>query len=157
MLVCDKHTRRHLQQTRQHTSACVLTCLLLVHQSRLEWLKIFRLTRLHCPDMYLLPPDMRGDIRSEWDETKQHDVLFLLTVRPPDQAELALMQQDGNEPHPAEKFGLAYVRGCEVMEVKDEGVILLPASKQTAFASRALTLVVVCRDCGNVTCCAPHS
>ncbi|KAA6418260.1 MAG: embryo defective protein [Trebouxia sp. A1-2] len=64
--------------------------------------------------------DMRGDIRSEWDETKQHDVLFLLTIRPPDQAELALMQQDGAEPHPAEKFGLAYVRGCEVMEVKDE-------------------------------------
>ncbi len=76
---------------------------------------------------------MRGDIRSEWDETKQHDVLFLLTIRPPDQAELALMQQDGAEPHPAEKFGLAYVRGCEVMEVKDEGqsscvsVLCLPA------------------------------
>ncbi len=67
---------------------------------------------------------MRGDIRSEWDETKQHDVLFLLTIRPPDQAELALMQQDGAEPHPAEKFGLAYVRGCEVMEVKDEGTAL---------------------------------
>ena len=67
---------------------------------------------------------MRGDIRSEWDETKQHDVLFLLTIRPPDQAELALMQQDGAEPHPAEKFGLAYVRGCEVMEVKDEGTVL---------------------------------
>ena len=66
--------------------------------------------------------DMRGDIRSEWDETKQHDVLFLLTVRPPDQAELALMQQDGKEPHPAERFGLAYVRGCEVIEVKDEGM-----------------------------------
>ena len=66
---------------------------------------------------------MRGDIRSEWDETKQHDVLFLLTICPPYQAELALMQQDGAEPHPAEKFGLAYVRGCEVMEVKDEGTV----------------------------------
>ena len=83
---------------------------------------------------------MRGDIRSEWDETKQHDVLFLLSIRPPDQAELALIQQDGNEPHPAEKFGLAYVRGCEVMEVKDEGVtILFPASQQTAFTSLAMT------------------
>lgn len=69
--------------------------------------------------------DMRGDIRSEWDETKQHDVLFLLTLRPPVQAELALLQQDGTELHPAEKFGLAYVRGCEVLEVKDEGVLTL--------------------------------
>lgn len=67
---------------------------------------------------------MRGDIRSEWDETKQHDVLFLLTIHPPDQADLALMQQDGAVPHPAEKFGLAYVRGCEVLEVKDEGITL---------------------------------
>ena len=37
---------------------------------------------------YCLDADMRGAICSEWDETKQHDVLFLLTVRPPDQAEL---------------------------------------------------------------------
>ena len=66
---------------------------------------------------------MRGDIRSEWDDTKQHDVLFLLTIRPPDQAELAILQQDGAELHPAEKFGLAYVRGCEVLEVKDEGAL----------------------------------
>lgn len=64
---------------------------------------------------------MRGDIRSEWDETKQHDVLFLMTIRPPDAADLALMQQEGSDPHPAEKAGLVYVRGCEVIEVKDEG------------------------------------
>ena len=99
---------------------------------------------------------MRGDIRSEWDETKQHDVLFLLTIRPPDQAELALMQQDGHEPHPAEKFGLAYVRGCEVMEVKDEGMILHPASNQNAIIGLAMTLVVICRGCGDVKCCVPH-
>lgn len=69
---------------------------------------------------------MRGDIRSEWDETKQHDVLFLLTIRPPDQAELAVLQQGGAELHPAEKFGLAYVRGCEVLDIKDEGTPLPP-------------------------------
>lgn len=28
--------------------------------------------------------NLRPDIRSEWDELKQHDVLFLLTIRPPD-------------------------------------------------------------------------
>ena len=66
---------------------------------------------------------MRGDIRSEWDETKQHDVLFLLTIRPPDAAEIAPAAQDGLDLHPAEKFGLVYVRGCEVIEVKDEGTL----------------------------------
>lgn len=71
-------------------------------------------------DIVIDTSNMRGDIRSEWDETKQHDVLFLLTIRPPDQAELAVLQQGGGELHPAEKFGLAYVRGCEVLEVKDE-------------------------------------
>ena len=41
--------------------------------------------------------DMRGDIRSESDVTMQHGVLFLLTVRLPDQAELTLLQQHGKE------------------------------------------------------------
>ncbi|KAL3158109.1 hypothetical protein ABBQ32_011710 [Trebouxia sp. C0010 RCD-2024] len=71
-------------------------------------------------DIVIDTTNMRGDIRSEWDETKQHDVLFLLTIRPPDQAELAVLQQGGAELHPAEKFGLAYVRGCEVLDIKDE-------------------------------------
>ena len=139
-----------------HVCMCADLSAACAPDQRPAWLGTGTLKRLHCPDMYLLPADMRGDIRSEWDETKQHDVLFLLTVRPPDQAELALMQQDGNEPHPAEKFGLAYVRGCEVMEVKDEGVILFPASKQTAITGLAMTLVVICRGCGNMKCCAPH-
>ena len=77
---------------------------------------------------------MRGDIRSEWDDTKQHDVLFLLTIRPPDQAELAILQQDGAELHPAEKFGLAYVRGCEVLEVKDEGALPSPPAHAPTHA-----------------------
>lgn len=82
---------------------------------------------------------MRGDIRSEWDDTKQHDVLFLLTIRPPDQAELAILQQDGAELHPAEKFGLAYVRGCEVLEVKDEG-----ACPTSACCSHTPFLTILC-------------
>ena len=31
---------------------------------------------------------MRGEVRSEWDELKQHDVLFLMTIRPPDAMQL---------------------------------------------------------------------
>lgn len=58
---------------------------------------------------------------AEWDELKQHDVLFLLTVRPPTAAAAAAAFADGREPNVVEKHGLAYVRGCEVIEVRDEG------------------------------------
>ena len=60
-------------------------------------------------------------MRSEWDEAKQHDVLFLLTIRPPGATELAHMRTQGAQLNPMELYGLAYVRGCEVIEVKDEG------------------------------------
>ncbi|GLI62109.1 hypothetical protein VaNZ11_004692 [Volvox africanus] len=64
---------------------------------------------------------LRGDVRAEWDELKQHDVLFLLTIRPPTAAAAAAAFADGREPNAAEKHGLVYVRGCEVIEVRDEG------------------------------------
>jgi len=60
---------------------------------------------------------LRGDVRGEWDELKQHDVVFLLTVQPPDQATLAMLRADGAEPSPADAHGLIYVRGAEVIEV----------------------------------------
>jgi hypothetical protein len=61
---------------------------------------------------------MRGEVRAEWDEVKQHDVLFLLTIRPPLAGELEAWAAAGQgEPNPAEKYGLVYVRGCEVTEV----------------------------------------
>jgi intron-binding protein aquarius len=60
-------------------------------------------------------------VRSEWDEVKQHDVLFLLTVRPPDAGQLAEMRSRPEEPGVMELHGLVTVRGCEVVEVKDEG------------------------------------
>jgi intron-binding protein aquarius len=50
----------------------------------------------------------------EWDELKQHDVLFLLTIRPPSGSDVAAMTEDGRTPNAAEKYGLVYVRGCEV-------------------------------------------
>lgn len=36
---------------------------------------------------------LRPDIRAEWDELKQHDVLFLLTIRPPDSITRSYMAQ----------------------------------------------------------------
>ncbi len=65
---------------------------------------------------------MRPDVKAEWDELKQHDVLFLLTVRPPDSNAQHIAQQQGRTRTPAEEHGLVYVRGCEVIEIKDAGV-----------------------------------
>ncbi len=66
---------------------------------------------------------LRADVRGDWDEAKQHDVLFLLTIRPPDANELAALRTAGEQQrvNPMELYGLTYVRGCEVIEVKDEG------------------------------------
>jgi intron-binding protein aquarius len=62
-------------------------------------------------------------VRGEWDEAKQHDVLFLLSVRPPDAGQLAEMRARADAPGVMELYGLVTVRGCEVIEVKDEGAI----------------------------------
>lgn len=64
---------------------------------------------------------LRGDVRGEWDEVKQHDVLFLLTVRPPDaltQSEVTASSQE--EMAVPDRYGLQYVRGGEVIEIRDE-------------------------------------
>lgn len=71
---------------------------------------------------------LRGEVRAEWDETKQHDVLFLLTIRPPDAGQLAEMKSRAEPPGVMELYGLVTVRGCEVIEVKDEGEIFTRAS-----------------------------
>lgn len=36
---------------------------------------------------------LRGDVRGEWDELKEHDVLFLLTIRPPTDQEVGPVLQ----------------------------------------------------------------
>ena len=72
--------------------------------------------------------ELRGDVRGEWDDMKQHDVVFLLTVRPPDQATLAQLRTEGTEPSPADTYGLVYVRGAEVIEVRAQCPEALPVS-----------------------------
>jgi intron-binding protein aquarius len=52
---------------------------------------------------------LRPAIRAEWDELRQHDILFLLAVQPP----------SGGGSSPAERHGLRSVRGCEVIELRD--------------------------------------
>jgi intron-binding protein aquarius len=79
--------------------------------------------------------NLRGPVRAEWDQIKQHDVLFLLAAEGPSHAggqsggdagqqqHLAGggHQQRGGVPeqNPAERYGLKYVRGAEVIEVRD--------------------------------------
>lgn len=60
----------------------------------------------------------RGSMRSEWDELKEHDVLFLLSIQPPLEQ---LSKEETVELSVPDRFGLQYVRGCEVIEMRDEG------------------------------------
>jgi hypothetical protein len=65
-----------------------------------------------------LGAELRGDVRGEWDELKQHDVVFLVTVRPPEETRLAELRASGGELSPADTYGLVYVRGAEIIEVR---------------------------------------
>lgn len=58
-----------------------------------------------------------SQIRSEWNGLKEHDVLFLLSVRPFLEP---LSGEEASNLSVPERFGLQYVRGCEVIEIRDE-------------------------------------
>lgn len=68
-----------------------------------------------------------GRLREEWDALREHDVVFLLTIRAPEQppapaqrsgrAGAAAAEED--ETFPA-RYGVVYVRGAEVVHVRDE-------------------------------------
>ncbi|CAI5484003.1 unnamed protein product [Closterium sp. Yama58-4] len=91
----------------------------------------------------------KAAMRSEWEEIKEHDVLFLLAIHPDEialqaAADAAAAQaaaqakreagEDGAEEEEAaadaaavvsslsvpQRYGLRYVRGCEVIELRDE-------------------------------------
>ncbi|KAB2627442.1 intron-binding protein aquarius-like [Pyrus ussuriensis x Pyrus communis] len=64
----------------------------------------------------------RGQMRSEWNALKEHDVLFLLSIRP--SFEPLSAEEDGKASVP-QRLGLQYVRGCEVIEIRDEEGILM--------------------------------
>ena len=71
---------------------------------------------------------LRGPVRSEWDQIKQHDVLFLMAAEGPADGSQSMRAGAGGgdsggggrgykaELNPAERFGLKYVRGAEVVE-----------------------------------------
>jgi Intron-binding protein aquarius N-terminus len=57
----------------------------------------------------------RNDIREEWDELKEHDVLFLLTVQPPSAKEAAAAMASGGEDAIARAAGLQCVAICKTL------------------------------------------
>ncbi|KAK3147071.1 hypothetical protein QOZ80_3BG0277710 [Eleusine coracana subsp. coracana] len=59
----------------------------------------------------------RPQIKSEWDALKEHDVLFLLSIRPSFEP---LSSEELAKSTVPERLGLQYVRGCEVIEIRDE-------------------------------------
>ncbi|KAL6878408.1 hypothetical protein ACP4OV_012578 [Aristida adscensionis] len=59
----------------------------------------------------------RPQIKSEWDALKEHDVLFLLSIRPSFEP---LSPEEAAKSTVPERLGLQYVRGCEVIEIRDE-------------------------------------
>ncbi|PIN23485.1 DEAD box containing helicase [Handroanthus impetiginosus] len=59
----------------------------------------------------------KAQIRSEWNALKEHDVLFLLSVRPSFEP---LSTEEAEKATVPQKLGLQYVRGCEIIEIRDE-------------------------------------
>ncbi|CAN1813775.1 RNA helicase aquarius [Linum perenne] len=64
----------------------------------------------------------RSNIRSEWDSLKEHDVLFLLSIRPSFEP---LSAEEAEKASVPQRLGLQYVRGCEVIEIRDEMGMLM--------------------------------
>ena len=78
------------------------------------------------------------DIKQEWDSLKQHDIVFLLCLRAP----LDVLDEDNNkdasEDVPpkvaADRAGIVYVRGAEVIEMRDSAGKLMNDFSGRIFA-----------------------
>ncbi|GAB2295857.1 hypothetical protein Dimus_030008 [Dionaea muscipula] len=64
----------------------------------------------------------RAHIRSEWDALKEHDVLFLLCICPSFEP---LSLEEAAKATVPQRLGLQYVRGCEIVEIRDEDGTLM--------------------------------
>ncbi|KAI3845892.1 hypothetical protein MKX03_024501 [Papaver bracteatum] len=59
----------------------------------------------------------KAEIRSEWNSLKEHDVLSLLSIRPSFEP---LSSEEAAKSSLPERLGIQFVRGCEVIEIRDE-------------------------------------
>jgi len=64
----------------------------------------------------------KAQIRSEWNALKEHDVLFLLSIQPSFEP---LSAEEAAKASVPQRLGLQYVRGCEIIEIRDEEGILM--------------------------------
>ncbi|KAH9709891.1 P-loop containing nucleoside triphosphate hydrolases superfamily protein [Citrus sinensis] len=64
----------------------------------------------------------KAHVRSEWNALKEHDVLFLLSIRPSFEP---LSAEEAAKASVPQKLGLQCVRGCEIIEIRDEDGTLM--------------------------------
>ncbi|KAF9611000.1 hypothetical protein IFM89_026306 [Coptis chinensis] len=64
----------------------------------------------------------KAQMRSEWNSLKEHDVLFLLSIHPSFEP---LSAEEGAKSSVPERLGLKFVRGCEVIDMRDEDGTLM--------------------------------
>ncbi|KAK6933867.1 Intron-binding protein aquarius, N-terminal [Dillenia turbinata] len=92
-------------------------------------IKQFRITQVKQPNIGEVKPSSvtaeitysissyKSHVRSEWDALKEHDVLFLLSIRPSFEP---LSTEEASKASVPQRLGLQYVRGCEIIEIRDE-------------------------------------
>ncbi|KAF3962916.1 hypothetical protein CMV_012634 [Castanea mollissima] len=68
-------------------------------------------------DVTFIISSYKAQIRSEWNALKEHDVLFLLSIRPSFEP---LSAEEAAKASVPQRLGLQYVRGCEIIEIRDE-------------------------------------
>lgn len=96
--------------------------------------KGFRVTEVRAPNIGEVKParvlaevkitvaGLKDVVRAEWNDIKEHDVLFLLSIQPvvANEGEENGAKQEGERKSVPERFGLKFVRGAEVVEMRDE-------------------------------------
>ncbi|KAF6168355.1 hypothetical protein GIB67_018195 [Kingdonia uniflora] len=97
-------------------------------------IKEFRIAKVQQPNIGEVKPasvtanvtfsisSYRAQVRSEWNSLKEHDVLFLLSIRPSFEP---LSTEEASKSSVPERIGLQFVRGCEVIEMRDEDGTLM--------------------------------
>eukprot|EP00397_Hematodinium_sp_SG-2012_P003433 GEMP01003441.1.p1 GENE.GEMP01003441.1~~GEMP01003441.1.p1 ORF type:complete len:1407 (+),score=338.32 GEMP01003441.1:43-4263(+) len=93
----------------------------------------------------VIPSEVRGEVsfslngigpvaRAEWDAMREHDIIFLVSLQPPETPFRGNLEELEIE-HWREAFGIKYVRGAEVLELVDEDGNILsetnPRDKKT--------------------------
>ncbi|KAL5982160.1 hypothetical protein ACLOJK_016229 [Asimina triloba] len=97
-------------------------------------IKVFKITEVKQPNIGEVKPSSviaevtfsissyRAHIRSEWNALKEHDVLFLLSIRPSFEP---LSAEEAAKLSVPGRLGLQCVRGCEIIEIRDEEGVLM--------------------------------